>query len=97
MAFDRKRKSGNPVTETVEHLGDNRDVPKLSKSRPINGFGTAVPPPETNSSISTVGRSAPRFEVEGRTYMFQLTNGQLAFEVTDDEDGINTTKKVKKD
>lgn len=53
-------------------------------------------PPETNSSISTVGRRAPTFEVEGRTYRFQFTEGRFSFEVLGDEDGCKLAKKFTK-
>lgn len=74
----------NSKSTVVEHLGDNRDIPKLEDARRINGFGTVVPPPDTNGSMSTVGRTAPTFSIEGRTYRFQFINGKPAYEVKND-------------
>lgn len=79
----------------VEHLGDNRDIGNLAANRRINGFGTAVVPPETNSSISTVGRAAPTFTIEQRKYVFQFMEGKLAFTVT--SDGSKHVKKAKRE
>lgn len=79
---------------TVEHLGENRDIARLRGKRRINGLGTVVTPPETNSSISTIGRRAPAFSVGGRTYKFHFANRTLAFEATIDRDKF--TKKFKK-
>lgn len=66
----RKSNEERTGAGAVEHLGGNRDIPNLAVPRRINGFGTVEPPPETNSSISTVGRIDPTFSLEGRTYMF---------------------------
>jgi len=79
----------------VEHLGDNRDIPKLTEKRRINGFGTVAPPPETNSSISTTGRRRATFSLEGRECRFQTTDGGLSFEVIYD-DGSKFRKKFTK-
>lgn len=61
----------------------------MTERRGINGFGTLVDPPETYSSISTVGRRAPSFWVEARTYSFRFMFGKLAFEERTD---INDSK-----
>lgn len=53
-------------------------------------------PRETNSSISTVGRRAPSFSLEGKRYKFKFLDGCLAFEVTDAEGGAKVSKKLMK-
>lgn len=93
FSLDRKDNSASAGTGIVEHLGENRDISKLTERRKINGFGTAVPPPETNSSISTVGRTAPTFSLEGRTYRFQYKDGILGLEATIDDDESKFSKK----
>lgn len=69
MTWDRKQNEPRTGTGTgtVEHLGDHRDIPKLAETRKVNWFWLVIPPPETNSSISTVGRREPTFSVEGIT------------------------------
>lgn len=97
VTMDRVHNAVSTGAGAVEHIGDNRDISKLTESRRMNGFGTVVVPPETNSSISGIGRRAPTFEVEGRTYRFTtLGNMELAFEVVDNGDKSTLKKKFTK-
>jgi len=96
MTWDRRSNSSSTGTGVVEHIGNNRDIQNLMERRRINGFGTVVPPPETNSSISAVGRRAPAFELEGKTVMFKFTLGELGFKVNNNEDESKLIKKFTK-
>lgn len=52
--LDRISNAASTGRVIVEHLADTRNIIKLTDRRRIDGFGTVVPPPETNSSISTI-------------------------------------------
>lgn len=56
--LDRISIAASTGPRLVEHVADNKDMPKLPERRRINGLGTVVVPPEINSSISTFGRTA---------------------------------------
>lgn len=90
--FDRTQYVASTSTGPVERLRDNRDIPKLTVPRRIHGLGIVVAPPETNSSVSTVGRSAPTFSIEGSTYRFKFIHEKLAVEAIDDDKGSNSEK-----